>query len=83
MKNIFGDNTKKIPTLISNGGRHLAITQCNIYTQIHVCICNLYIFSTFLSIYSKPITLVLGDMLELGKDEIMYHKQIGEFLSKK
>ena len=35
----------------------------------------------FLAIYPKPITLVLGDMGELGKDEIMYHKQVGEFLS--
>lgn len=40
------------------------------------------VLKTFLSIYPKPITLVLGDMGELGKDEIMYHKQIGEFLSK-
>ena len=39
------------------------------------------VIKTFLSIYQKPITLVLGDMGELGKDEIMYHKQIGEFLS--
>ena len=40
------------------------------------------VLKTFLSIYKKPIVLVLGDMGELGKDEIMYHKQIGEFLSK-
>ena len=40
------------------------------------------VLKTFLSIYPKPIVLVLGDMGELGKDEIMYHKQIGEFLSK-
>ena len=39
------------------------------------------VLKTFLKIYPKPITLVLGDMGELGKDEIMYHKQIGEFLS--
>lgn len=39
------------------------------------------VLKTFLEIYSKPITLVLGNMGELGKDEIMYHKQIGEFLS--
>lgn len=39
------------------------------------------VLKTFLSIYKKPLILVLGDMLELGKDEIMYHKQIGEFLS--
>ena len=40
------------------------------------------VLKTFLSIYQKPIVLVLGDMGELGKDSIMYHKQIGEFLSK-
>ncbi len=40
------------------------------------------VLKTFLSIYPKPIILVLGDMGELGKDEIMYHKQVGEFLSK-
>ena len=39
------------------------------------------VLKTFLAIYPKPITLVLGDMGELGKDEIMYHKQVGEFLS--
>ena len=39
------------------------------------------VLKTFLAIYSRPIILVLGDMLELGKDEIAYHKQIGEFLS--
>ena len=39
------------------------------------------VLKTFLSIYPRPITIVLGDMGELGKDEIMYHKQIGEFLS--
>ena len=38
------------------------------------------VLKTFLAVYSKPIILVLGDMLELGKDEIAYHKQIGEFL---
>ena len=36
---------------------------------------------TFLSVYKPPVALVLGDMGELGKDSIMYHKQIGEFLS--
>ena len=39
------------------------------------------VIKTFLAIYKSPITLILGDMGELGKDEIMYHKQIGEFLS--
>lgn len=36
---------------------------------------------TFLSVYKAPAVLVLGDMGELGKDSIMYHKEIGEFLS--
>jgi len=39
------------------------------------------VIKTFLSVYKKPLALVLGDMKELGKDEIMYHKQIGEDLS--
>ncbi|MBR5304368.1 MAG: UDP-N-acetylmuramoyl-tripeptide--D-alanyl-D-alanine ligase [Candidatus Gastranaerophilales bacterium] len=39
------------------------------------------VLKTFLAIYQSPMTLVLGDMGELGKDEIMYHKQVGEFLS--
>ena len=39
------------------------------------------VLKTFLSIYPKPIVLVLGDMGELGKDSISYHKQVGEFLS--
>ena len=39
------------------------------------------VLKTFLSLYQKPLVLVLGDMGELGKDEIMYHKQVGEFLS--
>ena len=41
----------------------------------------LAVLKTFLAVYTEPIVLVLGDMLELGKDEIAYHKQIGEFLS--
>ena len=41
----------------------------------------LAVLKTFLKVYPKPQVLVLGDMGELGKDEIMYHKQIGEFLS--
>ena len=39
------------------------------------------VLKTFLAIYQKPIVLVLGDMGELGKDSIIYHKQVGEFLS--
>ncbi|MCD8024416.1 MAG: UDP-N-acetylmuramoyl-tripeptide--D-alanyl-D-alanine ligase [Candidatus Gastranaerophilales bacterium] len=36
---------------------------------------------TFLSVNEPPLLLVLGDMGELGKDSIAYHKEIGEFLS--
>ena len=39
------------------------------------------VLKTFLSVYKPPLALVLGDMGELGKDEIAYHKKIGEFLS--
>ena len=39
------------------------------------------VLKTFLAIYQMPIVLVLGDMGELGKDSIMYHRKIGEFLS--
>lgn len=39
------------------------------------------VLKTFLSVYKKPLAVVLGDMGELGKDEITYHKKIGEFLS--
>lgn len=38
------------------------------------------VLKTFLSVYEPPLVLVLGNMGELGKDEIMYHKKIGEFL---
>ena len=37
--------------------------------------------STFISTQSGPKLLVLGDMLELGKNEKNYHKEIGEFLN--
>lgn len=37
--------------------------------------------ATFLSTQKPPGLLVLGDMCELGKDEKIYHKQIGEFLN--
>lgn len=40
------------------------------------------VLKAFLAVYPRPIVLVLGDMGELGKDEISYHKQVGEFLSK-
>lgn len=39
------------------------------------------VLKTFLSVHKPPMTLILGDMGELGKDEIAYHKKIGEFLS--
>lgn len=39
------------------------------------------VLKTFLSVYKAPLALILGDMGELGKDEIAYHKKIGEFLS--
>ena len=31
---------------------------------------------------NSPLLLVLGDMLELGKDEISYHREVLEFVSK-
>lgn len=31
---------------------------------------------------TAPLLLVLGDMLELGKDEIIYHREVLEFVSK-
>lgn len=39
------------------------------------------VIKTFLSVYKKPLYLVLGNMAELGKDEIKYHKNLGEFLN--
>ncbi|MBQ3102257.1 UDP-N-acetylmuramoyl-tripeptide--D-alanyl-D-alanine ligase [bacterium] len=39
------------------------------------------VLKTFLSVYRAPVYLVLGDMAELGKDEIKYHKEIGAFLN--
>jgi len=39
------------------------------------------VLKTFLSVYKRPLCVLLGDMGELGKDEIAYHKKIGEFLS--
>lgn len=39
------------------------------------------VIKTVLDIYTPPILFVLGDMGELGDNEIMYHRQIGEFIS--
>ncbi len=39
------------------------------------------VLKTFLTVYKEPLCVLLGDMGELGKDEIAYHKKIGEFLS--
>lgn len=35
---------------------------------------------TVLNIYEPPILLVLGDMGELGENEVQFHAEIGEFL---
>lgn len=36
-----------------------------------------------LELYSPPLLLVLGNMGELGENEVKYHQEIGEFLIKK
>lgn len=41
------------------------------------------VIKTVLDIYSPPLLLVLGDMGELGENEIKYHQQIGDFLAEK
>lgn len=38
---------------------------------------------TFVTLYSPPLLLVLGNMAELGEKEIKYHQEIGDFLVKK
>lgn len=38
---------------------------------------------TFLTLYTPPLLLVLGDMGELGEKEIGYHQKIGDFLVEK
>lgn len=38
---------------------------------------------TVLALYAPPLLLVLGDMGELGEDEVKYHQQIGDFLAQK
>lgn len=41
----------------------------------------LAVIKTVLQNYEKPILFVLGNMGELGKDEILYHQKLGIFLS--
>ena len=36
---------------------------------------------TFVELYKNPV-VVLGNMGELGENEVLYHRQVGEFLSK-
>lgn len=38
------------------------------------------VIKTILDIYSPPLLLILGDMGELGENEIEYHQQVGDFL---
>ena len=40
------------------------------------------VIKTVLDIYQPPVLLVLGDMCELGENEIKYHQEIGHFLLK-
>lgn len=35
---------------------------------------------TFLKLYEPPLLMVLGDMFELGENEVKYHQEIGDFL---
>lgn len=37
---------------------------------------------TFTDLYKPPLLMVIGNMAELGDQEVKYHKQIGEFLLK-
>ena len=41
------------------------------------------VIKTVLDVYPPPLLFVLGNMGELGENEIEYHKEIGEFLLKK
>jgi UDP-N-acetylmuramoyl-tripeptide--D-alanyl-D-alanine ligase len=35
---------------------------------------------TFVELYKNPV-IVLGNMGELGEDEVLYHRQVGEYIS--
>ncbi|MBR1753317.1 UDP-N-acetylmuramoyl-tripeptide--D-alanyl-D-alanine ligase [bacterium] len=41
----------------------------------------LAVIKTVMQNYDKPILFVLGNMGELGKDEVLYHQKVGIFLS--
>ena len=41
----------------------------------------LAVIKTVLQNYEKPILFVLGNMGELGKDEVLYHQKVGIYLS--
>lgn len=36
---------------------------------------------TFVELYPNPV-VILGDMAELGENEVLYHKEVGQYLSK-
>ena len=38
------------------------------------------VIKTVLDIYPPPLLIVLGNMGELGEEEVKYHKEIGNFL---
>lgn len=38
--------------------------------------------STFLELYKNPV-VILGNMGELGENEIEFHREVGEYLGRK